>query len=36
MPSFTYLTEGERRDAVQYVKYLTAYTDASGQADQSL
>ena len=31
MPSFTYLTEGERRSAVQYVKYLTAYTDASGK-----
>ena len=31
MPSFTYLTEQERRDAVQYVKYLTAYTDASGK-----
>ncbi len=30
MPSFTYLTDGERRNAVQYVKYLTAYTDASG------
>ena len=31
MPSFTYLTEGERRSAVEYVKYLTAYTDASGK-----
>jgi DMSO reductase family type II enzyme heme b subunit len=31
MPSFTYLTEAERREAVQYVKYLTAYTDASGK-----
>jgi DMSO reductase family type II enzyme heme b subunit len=31
MPSFTYLTEQERRDAVQYIKYLTAYTDPSGK-----
>lgn len=31
MPSFTYLTEQERRDAVQYVKYLTAATDAQGR-----
>jgi DMSO reductase family type II enzyme heme b subunit len=31
MPSFTYLTEQERRDAVQYIKYLTAYTDSSGK-----
>jgi len=31
MPSFSYLTENERRDAVQYVKFLTAYTDASGK-----
>jgi mono/diheme cytochrome c family protein len=31
MPSFTYLTEQQRRDAVQYVKYLTATTDASGK-----
>ncbi len=31
MPSFTYLTEQERRDAVQYVKYLTASTDPSGK-----
>src|SRR5262252_207162 len=31
MPSFTYLTEQQRRDAVQYVKFLTAYTDASGK-----
>ena len=31
MPSFTYLTESERRDAVQYVKYLTAYVDAAGK-----
>jgi len=30
MPSFTYLTEQQRRDAVQYVKHLTAYTDGSG------
>ncbi len=31
MPSFNYLTVEQRRDAVQYVKYLTAYTDASGK-----
>src|SRR6185369_9324602 len=31
MPSFTYLTEQERRDVVQYVKYLTASVDASGK-----
>jgi len=31
MPSFTYLSEPERREAVQYVKYLSAYTDASGK-----
>ena len=31
MPSFSYLTEPERRDVVQYVKHLTAYTDASGK-----
>ncbi len=31
MPSFTYLTETERRDVVQYVKYLTAYVDTSGK-----
>ncbi len=31
MPSFTYLSEQERRDAVQYVVYLTAYTDAAGK-----
>jgi mono/diheme cytochrome c family protein len=30
MPSFTYLTEQERRDAVQYVKTLATFTDASG------
>jgi mono/diheme cytochrome c family protein len=30
MPSFTYLSEQERRDAVQYIKYLTAYTDPAG------
>jgi DMSO reductase family type II enzyme heme b subunit len=29
MPSFSYLTEPERRDVVQYVKYLTAFTDAA-------
>jgi DMSO reductase family type II enzyme heme b subunit len=31
MPSFSYLSESERRDAVQYVKHLTAYTDPSGK-----
>jgi mono/diheme cytochrome c family protein len=31
MPSFTYLSEAERRDVVQYVKYLTAAVDASGK-----
>jgi mono/diheme cytochrome c family protein len=31
MPSFTYLTEPERRAAVAYVKELTAYTDDSGK-----
>src|SRR5262245_33179305 len=31
MPSFTYLSEQQRRDVVQYVKYLTAETDASGK-----
>jgi DMSO reductase family type II enzyme heme b subunit len=31
MPSFSYLTEQERRDVVQYVKQLTAYTDKSGK-----
>lgn len=31
MPSFTYLSEKERRDAVQYVKFLTASTYASGK-----
>jgi mono/diheme cytochrome c family protein len=30
MPSFAYLSENERRDAVQYVKSLTAFVDASG------
>jgi len=30
MPSFTYLSEPERGDAVQYVKHLTAYVDESG------
>jgi hypothetical protein len=25
MPSFSYLTEAERREVVQYVKHLTAY-----------
>jgi mono/diheme cytochrome c family protein len=31
MPSFTYLSEQQQRDVVQYVKYLTAFADASGQ-----
>jgi len=31
MPSFTYLSEQERRDVVQHVKRLTTYTDASGK-----
>jgi DMSO reductase family type II enzyme heme b subunit len=31
MPSFLYLTEQERRDVVQFVKSLTARTDASGK-----
>ncbi|HYV28609.1 MAG TPA: ethylbenzene dehydrogenase-related protein [Candidatus Eisenbacteria bacterium] len=31
MPSFTYLTEPQRREAVEYVKFLTAYTDESGK-----
>src|SRR5262249_15973110 len=31
MPSFTYLTEQERRDAVHYVKQLTTRTEATGQ-----
>lgn len=31
MPSFSYLTETERRDVVQYVKHLTAYTDQVGR-----
>src|SRR5262245_14700925 len=31
MPSFSYLTEEERRDVVQYVKALTAHTDQSGK-----
>jgi mono/diheme cytochrome c family protein len=31
IPSFTCLTEKERRDAVQYVKFLTAFTDAPGK-----
>ncbi len=30
MPGFTYLAEEQRRDVVQYVKHLTAETDASG------
>ena len=28
MPSFTYLSERQRRDAVEYVKFLTAHVDA--------
>jgi mono/diheme cytochrome c family protein len=31
MPSFAYLSEAQRRDAVQYVKWLTADVDASGK-----
>jgi cytochrome c oxidase cbb3-type subunit 2 len=31
MPSFSYLSERERQDVVDYVKELTAYTDASGK-----
>src|SRR5437879_2663222 len=31
MPSFIYLTEQQRRDVVQYVKSLSAYTNAAGQ-----
>ncbi|HMP82274.1 MAG TPA: cytochrome c, partial [Verrucomicrobiota bacterium] len=31
MPGFSYLSEQERRDVVQYVKHLTAYTDSSGR-----
>lgn len=31
MPSFTYLPEAQRREVVQYVKYLTAYTNTAGQ-----
>jgi len=31
MPSFSYLTEQERRDVVHYVKFLTARTDGSGK-----
>jgi mono/diheme cytochrome c family protein len=31
MPSFTYLTDQQRRDVVQYVKHLTADMDASGK-----
>ncbi len=30
MPSFAYLTEVERREVAQYVKFLTARTDANG------
>lgn len=31
MPSFSYLTEQERREVTQYVKYLTAYVDPTGK-----
>ena len=31
MPSFTYLSVEQRHEAVQYVKHLTAYTNATGQ-----
>jgi mono/diheme cytochrome c family protein len=31
MPSFTYLTQDQRREAVQYVKHLTATTNGSGR-----
>lgn len=31
MPSFSYLDESQRRAAVGYVKYLTAFTNAAGQ-----
>jgi DMSO reductase family type II enzyme heme b subunit len=31
MPGFSYLADQERRDVVQYVKHLTAYTDQSGR-----
>ncbi|MHB1306007.1 MAG: ethylbenzene dehydrogenase-related protein [Limisphaerales bacterium] len=31
MPSFSYLTESDQRDVVQYVKHLTAYIDTSGK-----
>jgi DMSO reductase family type II enzyme heme b subunit len=31
MPSFSYLSEQERRDAVSFVKQLTAYTNQAGQ-----
>lgn len=30
MPSFTYLSDSERRSAVQYIKYVTAYADTAG------
>lgn len=31
MPSFSYLSEEDRRNAVEYVKFLTARTDATGK-----
>lgn len=31
MPSFSYLSEAERRDVAQYVRHLTAYTSKSGK-----
>lgn len=33
MPSFSYLTQPELRDVVQYVKHLTAATNAAGQLE---
>ncbi len=31
MPSFSYLPESQRRELVQYVKYLTSFVDQSGK-----
>ncbi len=31
MPSFSYLTDTDRRDVVEYVKHLTAYVDPDGK-----
>lgn len=36
MPSFTYLSDADRREVVQYVKHLTARVEASGQLNQFL